>query len=129
MTCSHCEKAVKQEVTAPETVVDVQVDVPTGRVTVTFTPHSTIPRYVRRSTRRATNSPGERDAHLRTEGLPERPSTMALRIRWRREVRPCGGWEISKRRSWIVSGRGSVPRRCARSSMTSIRPARSRTPR
>ena len=37
MTCSHCEKAVKQEVSALETVVDVQVDVHTGRVTVTST--------------------------------------------------------------------------------------------
>ncbi|WP_245237448.1 heavy-metal-associated domain-containing protein [Streptomyces iakyrus] len=37
MTCSHCENAVKQEVSALETVVDVQVDVPTGRVTVTST--------------------------------------------------------------------------------------------
>ena len=35
MTCSHCENAVKQEVSALETVIDVQVDVPTGRVTVT----------------------------------------------------------------------------------------------
>ncbi|ALV38544.1 hypothetical protein AS200_14160 [Streptomyces sp. CdTB01] len=35
MTCSHCENAVKQEVSALDTVVDVQVDVPTGRVTVT----------------------------------------------------------------------------------------------
>ena len=35
MTCSHCESAVKQEVSALESVVDVQVDVPTGRVTVT----------------------------------------------------------------------------------------------
>ncbi|GAA3500917.1 heavy-metal-associated domain-containing protein [Streptomyces prasinosporus] len=31
------ENAVKQEVSALETVVDVQVDVPTGRVTVTST--------------------------------------------------------------------------------------------
>lgn len=35
MTCSHCESAVKQEVSALDPVVDVQVDVPTGRVTVT----------------------------------------------------------------------------------------------
>ncbi|WP_033327472.1 heavy-metal-associated domain-containing protein [Streptomyces yerevanensis] len=35
MTCSHCEKAVTDEVSALDTVVDVQVDVPTGRVTVT----------------------------------------------------------------------------------------------
>nr|WSY50178.1 heavy-metal-associated domain-containing protein [Streptomyces sp. NBC_00886] len=34
MACSHCENAVKQEVSAIESVVDVQVDVPTGRVTV-----------------------------------------------------------------------------------------------
>lgn len=34
MTCSHCENAVKREVSALESVVDVQVDVPTGRVTV-----------------------------------------------------------------------------------------------
>lgn len=37
MTCSHCENAVKEEVAALETVVDVQVDVPTGHVTVTST--------------------------------------------------------------------------------------------
>jgi copper chaperone CopZ len=37
MTCSHCESAVKDEVSTLETVVDVQVDVPTGRVTVTST--------------------------------------------------------------------------------------------
>ncbi|GHG01842.1 heavy metal transport/detoxification protein [Streptomyces albogriseolus] len=37
MTCSHCENAVKEEVSALDTVVDVQVDVPTGRVTVTST--------------------------------------------------------------------------------------------
>ncbi|MEU0680170.1 MULTISPECIES: heavy-metal-associated domain-containing protein [Streptomyces] len=37
MTCSHCENAVKQELSALETVVDVQVDVPTGHVTVTST--------------------------------------------------------------------------------------------
>ena len=37
MTCSHCESAVKEEVSALDTVVDVQVDVPTGRVTVTST--------------------------------------------------------------------------------------------
>ncbi|WP_030576488.1 heavy-metal-associated domain-containing protein [Streptomyces anulatus] len=37
MTGSHCENAVKEEVAALETVVDVQVDVPTGRVTVTST--------------------------------------------------------------------------------------------
>ncbi|MER5224511.1 heavy-metal-associated domain-containing protein [Streptomyces flaveus] len=37
MTCSHCEKAVTDEVSALDTVVDVQVDVPTGRVTVTST--------------------------------------------------------------------------------------------
>lgn len=35
MTCSHCENAVKQEVSALESVVDVRVDVATGRVTVT----------------------------------------------------------------------------------------------
>ncbi|WTF02096.1 heavy-metal-associated domain-containing protein [Streptomyces sp. NBC_01613] len=35
MTCSHCENAVKQEVSALESVVDVQVDIPTGRLTVT----------------------------------------------------------------------------------------------
>ncbi|MEU6251255.1 heavy-metal-associated domain-containing protein [Streptomyces sp. NPDC047043] len=35
MTCSHCENAVKQEVSALETVVDVQVDIATGRVAVT----------------------------------------------------------------------------------------------
>lgn len=35
MTCSHCENAVKQEVSAIESVRDVQVDVPSGRVTVT----------------------------------------------------------------------------------------------
>jgi copper chaperone CopZ len=34
MTCSHCENAVKQEVSALASVVDVEVDVPTGRVTV-----------------------------------------------------------------------------------------------
>ncbi|MGP4048210.1 heavy-metal-associated domain-containing protein [Streptomyces sp. 2A115] len=34
MTCGHCESAVKEEVSALETVVDVQVDVSTGRVTV-----------------------------------------------------------------------------------------------
>lgn len=28
MTCSHCENAVKDEVSALDTVVDVQVDVP-----------------------------------------------------------------------------------------------------
>ncbi|MDX3308187.1 heavy-metal-associated domain-containing protein [Streptomyces sp. ME08-AFT2] len=37
MTCSHCENAVKEEVSALDTVVDVQVDAPTGRVTVTST--------------------------------------------------------------------------------------------
>jgi copper chaperone CopZ len=37
MTCSHCENAVKEEVSALDTVVDVQVDVPTGRVTATPT--------------------------------------------------------------------------------------------
>jgi copper chaperone CopZ len=37
MTCSHCESAVKEEVSALETVVDVQVDIPTGHVTVTST--------------------------------------------------------------------------------------------
>ncbi|MBC9723891.1 heavy-metal-associated domain-containing protein [Streptomyces sp. TRM68367] len=37
MTCSHCENAVKEEVSTLETVVDVQVDVSTGRVTVTST--------------------------------------------------------------------------------------------
>lgn len=37
MTCSHCEDAVKEEVSALDTVVDVQVDAPTGRVTVTST--------------------------------------------------------------------------------------------
>ncbi|MGW3935237.1 heavy-metal-associated domain-containing protein [Streptomyces sp. NBC_00024] len=37
MTCSHCENAVKEEISALDTVVDVQVDVPTGRVTVTST--------------------------------------------------------------------------------------------
>ena len=35
MTCSHCENAVKQEVSALESVIDVQVDIPTGRLTVT----------------------------------------------------------------------------------------------
>ena len=35
MTCSHCEKAVKEEVSALDTVVNVQVDAPTGRVIVT----------------------------------------------------------------------------------------------
>ena len=35
MTCSHCKHAGKEEVSALDTVVDVQVDVPTGRVTVT----------------------------------------------------------------------------------------------
>ena len=37
MTCSHCENAVKEEVSALDTVVGVQVDVPTGHVTVTST--------------------------------------------------------------------------------------------
>ena len=37
MPYSHCENAVKDEVSALDTVVDVQVDVPTGRVTGTST--------------------------------------------------------------------------------------------
>ncbi|WP_328690225.1 heavy-metal-associated domain-containing protein [Streptomyces phaeochromogenes] len=37
MTCGHCENAVKEEVSALDTVIDVQVDVPAGRVTVTST--------------------------------------------------------------------------------------------
>ena len=37
MTCSHGENAVKQEVSALETVIDVQVGVPTDRVTATPT--------------------------------------------------------------------------------------------
>lgn len=37
MTCDHCEDAVKDEVSALDSVVDVQVDVPAGRVTVTST--------------------------------------------------------------------------------------------
>ena len=61
MTSSHCENAGKQEVSALETVVDVQVDVPTGRVTVTSTTPLDDSRYARRSTRRATNSPAEHD--------------------------------------------------------------------
>lgn len=36
-SASFCENAVKEEVSVIESVVDVQVDVPTGRVTVTST--------------------------------------------------------------------------------------------
>ena len=34
MTCGHCENAVKQEVSTLVSVVDVEVDAPTGRVAV-----------------------------------------------------------------------------------------------
>lgn len=37
MTCGHCANAVVREVGAVEGVTDVQVDVPTGAVTVTST--------------------------------------------------------------------------------------------
>ncbi len=35
MTCDHCVRSVSAEVTALPGVTDVQVDLPTGRVTVT----------------------------------------------------------------------------------------------
>jgi copper chaperone len=35
MTCGHCVSSVSSEVAAVDGVIDVQVDLPTGRVTVT----------------------------------------------------------------------------------------------
>ncbi|GAB3435964.1 heavy-metal-associated domain-containing protein [Phycicoccus ginsengisoli] len=35
MTCSHCERAVTQEISAVPGVVAVSIDLPTGTVTVT----------------------------------------------------------------------------------------------
>jgi copper chaperone len=37
MTCGHCSSAVAREVAAIDGVTDVQVDLPTGAVTVTST--------------------------------------------------------------------------------------------
>lgn len=35
MTCDHCARSVREEVSGVPGVVDVDIDVPTGRVTVT----------------------------------------------------------------------------------------------
>ena len=86
MTCGHCEDAVKDEVSALDSVVDVQVDVPAGRVTVT----STTPLDDARVREAIDEAGSERTGRgvtftLHTEYLPEQPSTMALRTEWRRE--------------------------------------------
>ncbi|MER8003323.1 MFS transporter [Streptomyces sp. NPDC095613] len=45
------------------------------------------------------------------------------------KTEPCGGWAISRRRSWNACGPGAARRRCGRSSTTSTRYGRWRTPR
>lgn len=37
MTCGHCVKAVTEEVSKVDGVTDVEIDLPSGRVTVTST--------------------------------------------------------------------------------------------
>ncbi|WP_328774455.1 heavy-metal-associated domain-containing protein [Streptomyces sp. NBC_00286] len=59
MSCSHCESAVKEGVSALDSVVEVQVDIPTGRVTVTSATPLDDTRMARPPARRVTNSQGE----------------------------------------------------------------------